>query len=112
MSPILAGLSMIAAGTLARKRSNLGDAVIPNIVVKNDYDGYFESLVRSWVNEKARRGLSFKHHQIEITAGPYRSSAVSYRSSKGIIELDFYSALRVGFGGLSKSDVEDMINLL
>ena len=86
----------------------------PEVVAVKDYDGYFEQLVRSWVARKKASGKAFHHTKIEVSAGPWRSAAVSYASEgEGKkITFDFYSALRTGFGQLSDQDVEDIIELL
>jgi len=82
------------------------------IAVLTDYDGYFEWLVKSWVDKKEEQKTPFKHSKIMITAGPYRSEAVT--AEKGIdgntIHLDFYSALRTGFGQLTEKDVQEIID--
>lgn len=84
----------------------------PLIQVQSDYDDYFHHLVEGWVDRKEAEGGLFRHKKIVISAGPYRSSAVSFRSGDGVISLDFYSALRAGFGGLSATDVTEIIKLL
>ena len=81
----------------------------PTLTVVQDFDGAFERLVRRWI---ARKVGSFKHTEIRITSGPYRSSAVSYTSRNGVLTLDFYSALRTGFGALSDDDVKALVELL
>lgn len=78
----------------------------PSIEVEVDFDGYFEALVNQWINEKAREDEEFKHKTIWVSAGPWRSSALSYRSKEDVLYLDFYSALRSGFGSLSQRDIE------
>jgi hypothetical protein len=82
----------------------------PTIKVNSDYDGYFESLVKGWLKKKE----NFNHDIISISAGPWRSAAVSYESftKEKRIHLDFYSALRTGFGLLTESDVAEIIDLL
>jgi len=80
--------------------------------VLSDYDRYFERLVDSWVMKKREAGETFNHTVIVVTAGPYRESAVSYESKDGILHLDFYSALRTGFGHLSQEDIQEIIKLL
>jgi hypothetical protein len=92
-------------------------ATSPKLRVDSDYDRYFESLVDRWIDEKRHSDKSFKHEIVRVTAGPYRSSAVSYRSfvddaGRKIIHLDFYSALRTGFGSLSAQDVVEIKELL
>jgi hypothetical protein len=89
----------------------------PELRVDSDYDRYFESLVDKWIDEKRVAGGTFRHEQVRVTAGPYRSSAVSFRSftledGKKIIHLDFYSALRSGFGSLSAQDIVEIKELL
>lgn len=84
----------------------------PTIKVESDYDGYFEGLVRSWVDRKAERGPEFNHARIVVSAGPYRPHAVTFRRREGVIVLDFYSALRVGFGSLPEREEEQIIELL
>lgn len=74
-----------------------------------DYDGYFTKLVESWI---ARKTAPFKHETVEITSGPYHPDAVFYSSDGNTLKLDFYSALRVGFGSLSTVDVDAIIDLL
>ena len=48
---------------------------VPSVVIIKDFDGYFESMVRAWIQQKEG---PFKHETIEVNLGPYRSSAVSY----------------------------------
>jgi hypothetical protein len=81
----------------------------PTITVVQDFDGAFLRLVRHWIAQKIG---SFKHTEIRIDSGPYRSSAVSYTSKNGVLSLDFYSALRTGFGTLSDDDVQALVELL
>lgn len=80
----------------------------PTLIVDRDYGGYFEELVRSWIERKK----DFRHRTIRVTAAPYMGDAVSYRSSNTILYLVFYSALRCGFGQLSKSDIDRIVELL
>jgi hypothetical protein len=81
----------------------------PVVVVERDYDGFFEALVRSWIRE--HKG-PFHHDTIVICSGPYRMDAVSYASLDGTLALDFYSALRMGFGALSSQDVAELVKML
>ena len=83
---------------------------IPEIVVESDYDGYFEGWVREWCEKKQGE---FKNKTIVISAGPWRSCAVSYRKiDDDKIAIDFYSALRTGFGHFSEKDELALIELL
>ena len=84
----------------------------PTIEVESDYDGFFESLVSRWIDRKEAAGKEFKHSVVGISAGPWRSYAVSYSAKDDRIHLDFYSAVRTGFGDLSSADVEAIIDLL
>jgi hypothetical protein len=96
--------------------SNTPDPVViiePMVVIERDYDGAFERTVRRWMAAKVG---PFKHDEIRINSGPYRSSAVSYASSvvdgRRVLAFDFYSALRTGFGSLSEQDVTELVALL
>ncbi len=85
----------------------------PKLTIEKDYEGYFERLVKSWIDQKRQAGKEFQHSEIVVTSGPYRSDAVRYRSTKDkILHLDFYSALRRGFGELTQEDVNGIIELL
>jgi hypothetical protein len=84
----------------------------PELRVNSDFDRYFEQLVDGWIAAKRAAGGTFKHDVVMVTAGPYRSSAVSFHSKNGTLHLDFYSALRNGFGSLSAQDVVEIKELL
>ena len=86
--------------------------VTPELRVDSDYDRYFERLVDGWIQRKRAAGGTFAHAVVRITAGPYRSDAVTTHSKDGVLHLDFYSALRTGFGSLSEADVNAVIELL
>lgn len=79
--------------------------------VQKDYDGFFERLVRSLL---AMRDTAPRSKKIVVTAGPYRPSAVSYHwdEETKTMYLDFYSALRTGFGSLSHEDKQSLADLL
>lgn len=78
----------------------------PVVRVIRDYEGYFEALVRKLVDTKAE---PFKNKEIWVNSGPWRTDAcVTRRIAEGVIELDFYSALRTGFGSLTKADKESI----
>lgn len=81
----------------------------PEVVVVNDFDGYFARLVDGLIE---RHEGDFKHKTIRITAGPWRPYAVDYHSDGETITLDFYSALRAGFGSLSDEDLTELSKLL
>jgi hypothetical protein len=81
---------------------------IPNLIIISDYDGYFEALVRRWYERKQTQS---ERETVYISAGPYRATAVTARVSEDgrCLSLDFYSALRTGFGGLSSVEVDAII---
>jgi hypothetical protein len=82
-----------------------------NIVVERDYDGYFEGLTKRIVSMVK----SPKYTTVIVTAGPYRPNAVSVnkvRDRDDAVHLDYYSALRTGFGRLSEQDLIDIAAML
>jgi len=79
------------------------------VIVKKDYDGFFEAFVWSLIDEK---GGKTKHKKIVITAGPYRAYVVRYEDAGDTLYLDFYSAFRVGFGTLTREEREKLKELL
>lgn len=82
----------------------------PEIVVEQDYDDYFLRLVQNWIGEQRKRGLKSRHQKIVVEACPYNSTAVSARSDgETTLHLEFYAALRTGFGRLTERDVEALI---
>ncbi len=99
----------------------------PRIQVDSDYEhrleidvegrtklvgGYFETLVRGWITEAESAGHEFKHGCVRITAGPWRPYAVGYEVEGNVLHLDFYSALRTGFGSIAASEVAAIKELL
>jgi hypothetical protein len=94
---------------LENLRQRGGSVAEPEIVVDKDFDGHFERLVRGWIAEHQQAGGKFLHQTIKITAGPYRAQAVAI-DSNGIdtVALDFYSAIRNGFGSLSSREIDNI----
>ena len=84
----------------------------PVIKVEQDYEGCFEGMVRSWIKLKEESGEEFLSEEIVITAGPWRPYAVTTKRKDKTLHIDFYSALRVGFGALSQSEVKEIIRCL
>lgn len=82
------------------------------VVVESDYDNYFFNKVNGWVETKIQSGEEFKHYRIVITAGPYRAYAVGTKSADGVLQFDFYSALRSGFGSISDEEIDQLITML
>lgn len=81
----------------------------PELVIEEDYDGYFEGLVKGMIENKNGK---FKHKKIVVTSGPYRPYTMGYESKDDTINIDFYSAIRNGFGSLSNDDIDQMTELL
>lgn len=81
----------------------------PVITVKQDYDDFFRRLVIGWC---VLHEGPFHHKEIVITAGPWRSVAVSLDSRGDVLHMDFYSALRTGFGDLSEDERQEIIRRL
>lgn len=100
----------------------------PKVVVDSDYEhklvldgdsgklrlvgGYFERLVIRWIDEAEASGHQFKHEAVRVTAGPWRAYAVSFEREGSVLHLDFYSALRTGFGSLDPREIEEIKELL
>lgn len=88
------------------------------LLVESDYDNFFKGMVEQMIEAKGEKNI--KHKTITITAGPYRAYAVAFEHKgcdikKDIHEelhLDFYSALRTGFGQISEKEIEELIKLL
>lgn len=81
------------------------------IIVKQDFDGYFERVAR----QIASYALAPKFKRIIVTAGPYRSDALTVNKVKDdpeAINLDFYSAIRNGFGQLTETDLREAAKLI
>jgi hypothetical protein len=70
-----------------------------NIVVKRDYDGYFLNWTKQLANQ-LRRLENKKIRVIEVNSGPYRSYGMRYDLEGTTLKLDFYSAVRTGFGSI------------
>jgi hypothetical protein len=86
------------------------DGVERSIEIEKDYDGYFESLSKrifERINNKEIKGIT-------VSAGPYRAYAFMYEKTEeqGIVNFDFYSAIRTGFGSLSSDDIDSAVKEL
>jgi hypothetical protein len=86
----------------------------PTIIIERDFDGYFEGLAKQIVDIAVSKNRPFITHQIVVTSGPWRCVALSVNClpSTGEINLDFYSAIRNGFGSLSQADLEGAAEML
>lgn len=80
--------------------------------VKQDFDGYFENLVKQAIDVKKSKGEKFRWKKIIITAGPYRDYDMhGKRTPEGDLNIDFYSAVRNGFGS-GQATVENILTML
>lgn len=72
------------------------------VVVVKDYDGFFEREAQRVAEQLPQMGLT-----IQVTAGPYRPYDVHYhvRKNEKIVELDYYAAVRNGFGNPHTDEV-------
>jgi hypothetical protein len=84
----------------------------PIIVIDRDFDNYFKELVESWIEQKLKSSDPvFKSKKIIIDAAPYRMYAVQCKvEEEGALRIEFYSAIRTGFGSLSKADIISIID--
>ena len=77
------------------------------ITVASDYDGYFQKMVA----DALEKVPECKWDEVVISAGPWRSYGMSASKSDRTLLLDFYSALRTGFGQLDKKDLLDILKM-
>lgn len=79
------------------------------IETKSDFDGYFTSLTKqivALVNNP-------RYSKVVVTAGPYRAYGMAIsRIDDDTAGIDFYSALRAGFGSLTQQDLVDAAAML
>jgi hypothetical protein len=86
---------------------------MPQIIVEMDYDGYFERLGRRIVELAENTGKPLWCETVVITAGPYRTYALDVsRRDPSTAHLDFYSAIRKGYGSLPEADLQRAADLL
>jgi hypothetical protein len=86
---------------------------MPEIIVEVDFDGYFENLTRQIIARARSNGHEFKFKKVTVTAGPWRSVACSVNKvDNNTVNLDFYSALRTGFGIITDDDLAGIGKLL
>ena len=78
----------------------------PTINVKHDYEGYFEKFVRNALLNKLCNGGELKHKVVNINALPWRPYGVACQANNGTLDLDFYSAVRLGHGKMFANDNE------
>lgn len=84
------------------------------LIIEKDWDGYFERLVKSWIEDKKKEGKEFLHKVLVVTGAPFQGSAVTYidNAEEHKLTLSFYPALRRNFGTLTQSDTDEIIEML
>lgn len=79
------------------------------VVVESDFDGYFERLAHKIVALVKKP----KYETVTVSAGPWRSYGMAVNKvDDKTVNLDFYSAIRTGFGALSDEDLAGAAKLL
>lgn len=83
-----------------------GTAKPTSVVVGQDFDGYFEEIVRS-----SLRKAACPYDVIHVRATPYLADACQFRVTNAgrELHLTFYSGLRRGFGQVNWATVDDVI---
>lgn len=97
--PLKSNADEIAQRTLDDNQAKLLPAVFDKyeLIMENDYEGYFEHHVRSNLDAKLASGAKLRHNKFIVDSGPYRASEVSYFESKSCrttMVIDFYSVTR------------------
>lgn len=87
-----------------------------SVTVENDYDGWFERILREALWKKFNSGAKLKHSQFIITAGGYRMHDVSWEeepTDRGslVLHVDFYSVARM-HGGPDLSSIAEFVAAL
>jgi hypothetical protein len=77
---------------------------LAQIIVERDYDRFFERWATRLAEELASIGSTI--HTIRVDSGPYRSYGIQHILKDNVLELDFYSAVRNGFGSIGISPAE------
>lgn len=75
------------------------------VVVVNDYDGYFEGKVRDALSR-----IVCPYAVVRVSATPYLADALQFEPRGDEISLKFYSGLRRGFGRLDWSIMLDVLS--
>lgn len=87
----------------------IGNIVIDYQLDNIDFPGFFHRIT----DEVAYYITNPEIKKIIVTAGPFRPYGASLswiNKENGIISIDYYSALRAGFGSISAKEVYDGIN--
>lgn len=91
-------------------KNKLGENVALDI--EKDFDNYFGTIV---CNEIIPNLTTNKITWIILSSGPYRNYDVDINwidKEKELIHIDYYSAVRVGFGTPHTDEVIEMLNNL
>ena len=74
------------------------------LTIENDYDGFFKEWTKELV--KLLKAKKSAITEVVVSAGPYRNYGMAYEIKGTTLELDFYSAVRNGFGGIGCTQEE------
>lgn len=80
------------------------------IVVINDYNNYFKNWAENLAKELDSNSNN-KIKKITVNSGPYRNHGLTYTRKEEVLHLDFYSAVRTGFGSIGITPKEFAIEL-
>ncbi len=80
---------------------------MPKIVVENDYDGYFEGLVRSWYANLEREGIKPLRKKVVVTCGTHSLTPLIAVVLDGgeTLRLDFFVSISLGYGEVTNGDL-------
>ena len=82
----------------------------PKVIIVKDFDGYFKDLVCLLIESKHKKKMAFKHKQIIVSAGPWRSYDLVTVEKEDSLYLDFYSVCR--FAGPTQEVKDEILRLL
>ena len=75
------------------------------LIIHQDYDGFFENWTNQLIKE-LESNPSNTIKKVEVTSGPFRNYGLDYKKKVNTVYLDFYSAVRNGFGSIGISPAE------
>ena len=77
------------------------------IIVKSDFEGFFENLTKNFFKEIKNKNIS----KVIVSAGPYQPYDLDIkRLNADTITIDYYSAIRVFGHTYEDSEVIDYLN--
>lgn len=82
--------------------------MLPTIIVKRDFDGFFERQVKAAIEMNERSGVPMVS-TINLSSGPYRPYDMKFVKASDSCDLDFYSASRVFGGDYTIKDIAECI---